>query len=95
MTTTPAVELLDTHGTKPKGPAKGTERWLTVTADDGTLTVTAYTGWNITDEVRLAGATATAGNLLDRVVEGLMSHVRGGACYLYDAVTRSFVTIPE
>ncbi len=54
MTTTPARKI----GTSPKGRATGAERWATITDDDGMLTVTAYRGWGITDEVRLHGSTA-------------------------------------
>lgn len=49
-----------TIGAKPRGTANGTERWATIAEDDGTVTVTAYRGWGITDEVTLSGKSAPA-----------------------------------
>jgi hypothetical protein len=49
-----------TIGRKPQGRANGTELWATITQDDGTLDITAYRGWGITDEVRLSGRKAAS-----------------------------------
>ncbi len=58
--TTAQVRATRIIGSRPRGSATGSERWASITDDDGMVTVTAYRGWGITDEVRLHGKTAAS-----------------------------------
>lgn len=83
-----------THGKRPTGTARGTERWLTVARDDTDYVLTAYSGWGITDEVRLSGQNVE--KLLTPVVENLMSGPwTEGAWWFYNAADGSWTSIPN
>jgi hypothetical protein len=62
MTTTAATQTIGT---------RGLGRWATITADDTDRVITAYDGWLITDEVRLAGMMALT--MADSVARKLVS----------------------
>jgi hypothetical protein len=63
------------YGKKPNGTSTGDEHWVQTAFDDGTVIVTMYAGWLITDVVRLSGANA--GQLTTMIIRNLLDAPKG------------------